>query len=178
MRTWVLVAAAVMVVGVAGSGLAQAPAAKSVVPDGFKITINQPSGPAVMVEGRKPNTACPKPHSNPDIVAGYSWQPNPAVAQTMAIIEKAPEDTPSNFGATKIEPAGKLPYRGGVLRWKKSTTPWIGSGKGEPLVTYSGGWVGPFNGGLLGVSINTMCGPKEGPLALIDGMLDKVIGKK
>lgn len=174
----VVLAAALLAAGVATSARAQVPAGKGVVPDGFKITVDQTSGPAVLVEARKPNTACPRPHSNPDIVAGYSWQPNPAVQQTMAIIEQAPEDAPSDFGATKIEPAGKLPYRGGVLRWKKSTTPWIGSGKGEPLVTYSGGWVGPFNGGLLGVSIGTMCGPKENALALIDGMLDKVIGKK
>jgi len=178
MRSVVFVAAALLVVGVATSALAQAPAGKSVLPAGFSITIDKTVGPAVVGEARKPNASCPKPHSTPDIVAGYSWQPNPAATQSLAIIEKAPEDPASMFGMTKTEPAGKQPYRGGVLIWKKSTTPWVGAGKGEPLVTYSGGWVGAFNGGLLGVSIGTMCGPKEAALALIDGMLDKVIRKK
>lgn len=178
MKSVVFVAAAALVVGVTTSALAQPPAAKSVLPNGFKVTVDRAFGQAVVAEARKPNTACPKPHSNPEIVAGYSWQPNPAAAQTMALIEQGPEDAPSNFGMTKIEAAGKQRYRGGVLRWKKATTPWIGSGKGEPLVTYSGAWVGPFNDGLLGVGINTMCGPKDSALPLIDGMLDRVFGKK
>jgi hypothetical protein len=156
---------------------AQVPPAAAVIPPGFKIEVDKQYGEAMMAEAVKPNTACPKAHTDPQIHIGYSWQPNPAAEQTVQIIAQQPEDPPSQT-FPKTEPAGKGSHRGGVLIWQKTTMPWIGSGKAPDLVTIGGAWVGSFGGGLLGVSVNRLCGSKEEALAWLDGMLDKVIGKK
>jgi hypothetical protein len=50
---------AVLGVG-ASAASAQVPPAASVVPPGFKIVTDQKIGPAIIVEARKANDACPK----------------------------------------------------------------------------------------------------------------------
>ena len=175
-RSFLVGLLAVLGVG-ASAASAQVPPAASVVPPGFKIVTDQKIGPAIIAEARKANDACPKQHLDPEIRAGYSWQPNPAAQQTVAIIAQQPEEPAGrSMGMTRTEPAGKLPHRGGVLTWTKTVTPWIGSGSAPDLVTIDGAWVGAAAGGLLGVSVGGFCGTKEAALAWLDSMLDKTIG--
>jgi len=159
--------------------VAQVPPAASVFPPGFKILSDKQYGPALVAEAGKANDACPKAHSDPGIRIGYSWQPNPAAAQSVAMIAQQPEEPAGqSMGMTRSEPAGKGSHRGGVLTWRKAITPWVGSGTAPDLVLIDGSWVGAVSGGLLGVSVSRFCGTKEAALAWIDGMLDKAVAKK
>lgn len=179
MRMAVFIGLLAVIVFGAPAANAQVPAAASVMPAGFKIVSDQKMGEAIIAEGRKPNDACPKPHSDPEIHIGYSWRPNPAAEQTVAMLARVPEEPAgTSMGVTRSEPAGKLAYRGGVLIWRKYITPWVGAGRAPDLVLIDGSWVGVAATGLLGVSVNSFCGTKEAALGWIDGILDKASVKK
>jgi hypothetical protein len=159
----------------AAGAFAQLPPAAQVVPPDFKVTVERNLGGAIMIEATKPNAGFPKAHMDQGIRLGVSWMPNPMAATTVDMLAKQPEDPAGqSMGVTRSEPAGKQRYRGGVLTWRKITTPWVGSGDAPDLVTWDGSWVGAGSGGLIGVSVGFFVGSKEAALALIDGVLDKI----
>lgn len=154
---------------------AQLPPAAQVLPAGFKVIAERNLGGSSMIEATKPNENFSKPHMDQGIRLGVSWISNPMAATTLEMMAKQSEEPAGQtMGMTREEPAGKQRYRGGVLTWRKVITPWVGSGNGPDLVTWSGSWVGAGSGGLLGVSISNFVGSKEAALGLIDGVLDKI----
>jgi len=164
-------------IGATMATAAQIPPAAQVLPAGFKVVseMNQPS--MIMFEGSKPNVNFPKNHMDQGIRLGASWMANPMAATSLDMIAKQPEEPGGQVvgSATREEPAGKSPYRGGVLTWRKVIIPWIGGGSAPDLVTWRGSWVGAGSGGLLGVSISNFVGSKEEALSLITGVIDKII---
>jgi hypothetical protein len=179
MNPAVAVRAAVFVLLLAAAAGAQTPAppAASVFPPDFKIVGDHRFGEAVLGEATKANSACPKPHSDPQIRLTYSWQPNPVAAQMLDLLAKSPEDPPSTT-SPRTDPAGKGPHRGGVLTWHKTTVQWIGSGQNPDMILVDGTWVGVLGDGLLGVGVRGLCGSQAQAIAWIDSMVDKVYGKK
>jgi hypothetical protein len=168
---------AVALAMLAGSGvtlLAQNPKAAQIVPPGFTVTIERTYGPAVVFEATKSNESCPKPHVSPEIAVTGGWQPNPLAAKSVEMMAGGPDDPPSAMGVTRDEPMGKERYRGGVIIWRKATTPWVGSGSGPALVTVSGAWAGAGPGLMLRAGVSRVCGSKETVRGWLDAMIDRL----
>ena len=101
---------------------------------------------------------------------------NPAADQILPMAASQPEEPGGQLpgSATREEPWGKKSYRGGILTCRKVITPWIGGGTGPDLATWRIGWTGKGQNGLVGVSINNFCGPKETAMGWIDGIIPKI----
>jgi hypothetical protein len=157
---------------------AQLPTAAQIVPPGFKVVSENTYGEAYLFRATKPNDACPKPHSDPQLTAEGGWQPNPMASQTLEMLAAQPEDPASETGGIRTEPAGKERYKGGVLVWRKTTIHWIGLGTGPDMVLISGAWTGAAPGRLFGAGVSNFCGTKDAARGFIDGMVSKLAAVK
>jgi hypothetical protein len=141
------------------------------LPQGFKVVSQVPEGPMISFQAVMPNEIEPKLAVDPDIHIDFGWQAMPSAAQIVDAMEQQKEE-PSAMGMTKTEPQGKERFKGGVLRWEKTTTPWVGLGKGSDWVTYSATWVGAVNGGLLGISVKNVAGSKDKIQGWIEALIE------
>lgn len=141
------------------------------LPQGFKVVSQVPEGTMISFQAVMPNEIKPKLAVDPDIHIGYSWQAMPSAAQIVDAMEQQKEE-PSAMGLTKVEPEGKGRFKGGVLSWEKTTTPWVGLGKEPDWVTYSATWVGAVNDGLLGISVDNVAGSKDKIQGWIAALID------
>jgi hypothetical protein len=72
---------------------------------------------------------------------------------------------------------GKRRYKGGVLWWRKTITPAVGSSGAcseDKVTTYSGNWAGYVSGKLVSVSVSNVYGSKETGQAWIDQYIEKL----
>jgi hypothetical protein len=161
--------------GLTAASQAQAPAFSKMLPEGFTVVTERNQAHLVLVEATKSNANFPKPHSDQGIVIGITWSPNPAASTVVKTLAGQPEDPvgPAT-GVTREEPSGRMPYRNGVLTWRKAITPWVGTGEAPDLITWRGAWVGVAFKGLLGIGVSNFFGSREQAQALIDGIIEKV----
>jgi hypothetical protein len=157
--------------------LAQLPASSQVLPAGFKLVDERNLGGTMIIQATKPNENFPKPHMDQGIKLEIMWQNTPAVDQILEILASQPEDPGGQLAgsATRDEPCGKQRYRGGILKCRKSITPWIGGGSGPDLETWDVGWVGKGSGGLVGVSVHFLHGSRETAMGWIDAIIPNII---
>ncbi|HQG92358.1 MAG TPA: hypothetical protein PLN27_11850 [Acidobacteriota bacterium] len=155
---------------------AQLPPSAQVLPAGFKLVDERNLGGTMIIQATKPNENFPKPHMDQGIQLEIMWQNNPAVDQILEILASQPEDPGGQLpgSATRDEPCGKERYRGGILKCRKSITPWIGGGSGPDLVTWSIGWAGKGLNGLVGVNVHSFYGSKETAMGWIDSVIPKI----
>jgi hypothetical protein len=182
--TWILCAAlGAITLGAAAACAAESltagklPPAAQVLPAGFTVVTERDLGGSIIIEGTRANADVPKPHADLGITASCSWSASPMGGRILEMLAQQPEEPAGKIvgSVTREEPAGKLKYKDGVLTWRKVITPWVGSGSGPELVCYRGGWVTFHSGGLLSVGVNNFAGTKEGALALIDEMIQRVV---
>jgi hypothetical protein len=154
-------------------------------PPGFKAIADSPSTTAMrdagvmdLLEAEKPNDDWPGCIVDPKIAFKASWTKNPAAEQSVKMMLKMPEDPAAFSMGTKTEPAGKQPYKGGVLTWTKKTVVVAGTTStkcpGNQVIMYDGSWVGYANGKLLGVAVSNLYGKKEAGQAWFDPYIDKL----
>jgi len=155
---------------------AQLPPAAKVLPAGFKLVDERNLGGTMIIQATKPNENFPKPHMDQGIKLEIMWQNNPAADQVMEILASQPEDPGGQLpgSATRDEPCGKDRYRGGILKCRKSITPWIGGGTGPDLVTWDVSWAGKGPGGIVGVGVHFFTGSKETAMGWIDAIIPKI----
>lgn len=155
---------------------AQLPPGAGLMPAGFKLVLERNLGGSIIIQGTKPNEDFPKPHMDQGIQLEISWMNNPAADQVLQMLVGQPEDPGGQMpgSATREEPCGKKPYRGGILTCRKVIIPWIGGGTGPDLVTWRIGWTGKGQSGLVGVGVNNFYGAKETAMAWIDAIIPKI----
>lgn len=155
---------------------AQLPPAAEIVPAGFQLLGEQDLGGTKLIEATKPNENFPKAFQDQGIKFQVTWQNNPMADMVLDMLAKQPEDPAAQSPGAAIwtAPCGKQVYRDGVLRCVKTTMPYIGSGKADPLVTWEVGWTGKSKGGIVGISVSFLYGSKEAAMALIDAAIPKI----
>lgn len=156
--------------------LAQLPPAADVVPAGFKVDLERDLGGTKIIQATKPNENFPKGFLDNGIKLEISWQANAMADMVLDMVAKMPEEPGGQVPGASMrdEPCGQQLYRDGVLKCRKITMPYIGSGKADPLVTWRIGWTGKGQGGLLGVSVDFFFGAKETAMAWIDAVISKI----
>lgn len=162
------------------TAFAQLPPGSGVIPAEFKLVGERNFGATMVIEAKKPNQNFPKPHMDQGIELKISWSQNPLASQVLSMLAQQPEEPAGQVpgSATREEPCGKQRYRDGILTCRKVIIPWIGGGSGPDLVTYRIGWAGKTSTGIVGVSINNLCGSKETGMAWIDSIIPKITKAK
>lgn len=154
----------------ASLALAQPSVPVKQLPPGFTVTTNAASDASVAFQATKPNAVKPAIAIDANISLGFSWRPMPGFEQIIEILANSPEESASDMGGTKDEPAGKSRLRGGVLTFRKHTALQIGT-NADPWVTYSGTWMAATDGGALAISVTNYAGPKEHIQPWIEAMI-------
>jgi hypothetical protein len=154
-------------------------------PPGFKVLEDGPSAAAMKAAGiqdgvrsEKPNSNWPNCTSDPKILFNYGWTTQPGADKFVEMVAQGPEEPATEAGMIRTEPAGKRRHKGGVLVWRKTMTPvvgTIGECREDPMVTHDGSWVGMASGKLIGVSVNRLYGSRETGQAWIDEYIGKMI---
>jgi hypothetical protein len=164
LKPMILGAALVIGLGATVSSVsAQVLTAEKCVAGGFKLV--PPQDPLLMqqmaavgtlaFEGTRDQPDAPRWVGEMDIALRCGWTRNPAAEMNVEMILQLPEDPPHDGGGGMLtEPAGRQGFMGGVLTYKKHTTPYGGVGSEPDLVTYSALWIGAVSGGLLAVALD------------------------
>lgn len=172
----ILIPAAAAALFLSTAAFAQLPPAADVVPAGFTVLGEQDLGGTKLIEATKPNDNFPKAFQDEGIKFRVVWQNSPMADMVLDMLAKQPEDPAAQSPGAAIwtAPCGKQAYRGGVLKCVKTTMPYIGSGKADPLVTWEVGWTGKGKDGIVGVSVSFLYGGKEAAMAWIDAAIPKI----
>ena len=156
------------------------PAGYTVTPKGSMDQMRA-KGIADGVEAEKPNANWPNNcYHDPKLQLHYGWQLSPGTGQLIEMMAKTPEEPASTSSQTGVrdEPAGKQSYLGGVLTWRKWTSPVISTSESgcklKEIVTYNGNWIGYLGDKMVSVSIWHVYGEKAAGQALIDEYAEKV----
>ena len=156
------------------------PAGYTVIPKGSMIQMKA-KGIADGVEAEKPNPNWPNNcFHDPKLQFSYGWQLSPGTSQVIEMMAKTPEEPTSlsSQTGTRDEPAGKQSYLGGVLTWRKWTSPVIGTSESgcklKEIVEYNGTWIAYLADKMVSVSIWHVYGDKAAGQALIDEYAPKV----
>jgi hypothetical protein len=147
-------------------------------PAGFTVLPQRPSEQAMKSSGVADSISAESPSDSscknaPRITLGYGWQLAPGADKTVELMAKTPQDPPSEVMGTRREPAGRRPYKNGVLQWEKRIL-LLSTGCPAGFTTYDGGWLGSVSGKLVTVGVSNVSSRETGQ-AWIDEYIDKVV---
>lgn len=149
-------------------------------PAGFTVVPLEPSAQAI-VDTDQGDLISAEMERDASLDAGsrtslnYGWQVPPiGFKKTWEVLKASPEEPASLNNNTGIsdEPAGKRPYKNGILEWRRVTRAM--APRSDKRVTYRGLWMSYASGKLFVIRVENAAS-KEAGQAWIDGYLDRVI---
>ncbi len=176
---------AVLLAGAAALPLAaQAPAkAMPAPPAGFTVIPSnamaamRAAGVADGIQADKPNDNWSNCIVDPKVRFDYGWTAIAGADKSLELEAQAPEEPADVVNGTRDEPAGKSRYKGGLLIWRKTTQPVVGSSGAcrDGVVMYSGTWKAYMSGKLIAISVANLYKSKDAGQGWIDAYIEKLV---